>query len=249
MQIALFMAVCGVVYVIGIPLFCVFILWKNRKLITDSELANSQKGESFRDTYGSLFTSYDVNNWYFESVEMIKKMTLAGGLVLVAPGSSVQILVGILVAFAYLIIVLQSQPYDDPNDNKLQAFATVQIVLTLLAGVMMKTDVTGVYEEGLMGILLIVLNGSVILIGLFAIFLSCSCCNKVSKNDDNKLEQESKSATKSKATKKSNTKIVPLLAAPPPQSPPLQPLSNKEHLSNIRMDELNNRAEKAWSSQ
>ena len=48
---------------------------------------------------------------------MIKKMILAGGLVLVAPGSSVQILLGILVSLAFLVLVLHCHPYDNANDN------------------------------------------------------------------------------------------------------------------------------------
>jgi hypothetical protein len=107
-QTSMLMAICAVLYVVGIPICCVIILFRNRTLILNAVKAESKEGQNFRDTYGSLFTSYDKNHWYFESVEMIKKMTLAGGLVLVAPGSSVQILVGILVAFSYLVLVFQS---------------------------------------------------------------------------------------------------------------------------------------------
>ena len=43
-------------------------------LIQDPELRTSKRGRLFRDDYGSLFTSYDGAHWYFESVEMLKKM-------------------------------------------------------------------------------------------------------------------------------------------------------------------------------
>jgi len=177
-QTSMLMAICAVLYVVGIPICCVIILFRNRTLILNAVKAESKEGQNFRDTYGSLFTSYDKNHWYFESVEMIKKMTLAGGLVLVAPGSSVQILVGILVAFSYLVLVFQYRPYEDANDNKLQAFATTQIVLTLLAGLVLKTDASGEYEQSLMGILLVLINGSVVVIGAYAtlLMLPLSCC-------------------------------------------------------------------------
>ena len=243
MQTALVMAFCGIVYIIGIPLCCVFILFKNRQLVTDSALADSDRGKSFRGTYGSLFASYNKHHWYFESVEMIKKMTLAGGLVLVAPGSSVQILVGILVAFSYLLVVQQYRPYKNTNDTNLQAFASTQVVLTLLAGLVMKTDTTGVYEEGIMGILLIIMNGSVLLIGLFAIFISCTCnccCKKKNGSiDDERIceKDEDAAAEPRKKMKKSGskdtTKVVPVPSPPASNVLPIQENEDDDDLKDF----------------
>ena len=99
-------------------------------------------------------------------------MTLAGGLVLVAPGSSVQILVDILVALAFLVVILQYKPYADGKANTLQAFATLQIMLTLLMGVFLKLDATGEYQQALMGVLLLCMNISVVLLGMLSVALS-----------------------------------------------------------------------------
>merc|ERR1712093_344504 len=97
-HVVVLMGVCTVVYVVGVPIACALVLWRNQKLIRDPKQRASKRGQVFEDDYGSLFTSYANSYWYFESIEMLKKMALAGGLVLVAPGSSVQVLVGILVA-------------------------------------------------------------------------------------------------------------------------------------------------------
>ena len=72
-------------------------------------------------TYGSLYQSYRREYWYFEGVEMLKKMILAGGLVLVAPGTAAQVLIGLLIATAFLFLVLDWHPYDESTDNRLQA--------------------------------------------------------------------------------------------------------------------------------
>eukprot|EP00946_MAST-07B_sp_MAST-7B-sp1_P000182 g182.t1 len=152
-------------------------LWRYRNLI-QTKAANTKAGQSFRNTYAQLFASYDVKHFYFEGVEMMKKMILAGGLVLLSPGSSVQILVGIVVALAFFSAVLHLEPYEDSTDNKLQAFATLQILLTLLAGLVIQTDVNGEYEETTMSLLLIIMNSSVVVLGLVstAIMLPCSQC-------------------------------------------------------------------------
>ena len=170
-QSVILMGVCTTVYVVGVPIACALVLWRNRRLMLDRELRASPAGKTFRQDYGSLFRCYDGAYWYFESVEMLKKMTLAGGLVLVAPGSSVQVLVGILVAFCFFAIVLQYKPYADATDNKLQAFATAQIMLTLLMGAFLKMDVTGEYQQALMGGLLLCMNISVVVLGLLSIAL------------------------------------------------------------------------------
>ena len=181
------MVICLVIYVVGIPITSVAWLRRKRHLIQSE--ANSVSGQLFREAYGQLFASYNARHYYFEGVEMIKKMILAGGLVLVAPGSSVQILVGILVAFAFFATVLQLKPYEDATDNKLQAFATTQIIMTLLAGLVIQTDVTGEYQEIIMSVLLIIINGSVVVLGLVstALMLPVKCCYGRSRVFQNRL--------------------------------------------------------------
>ena len=185
------MVICIFVYVIGIPVVCMAWLWRHRHLI-QTKAADSKTGQEFASTYSQLFASYNSRHFYFEGVEMIKKMTLAGGLVLVAPGSSVQILVGILVALAFLVLVQQLRPYEDATDNKLQTFATVQIILTLLSGLVIQTDVQGEYEQVTMSILLLFISGSVAIIGLIstAMMLPISGCYGRSRVLQNSLLRE-----------------------------------------------------------
>ena len=56
---------------------------------------------------GSLYGQYETRFYYWECIEMIKKMMLTGGLVLLAPGSSAQILLGILITLVYLCLVFK----------------------------------------------------------------------------------------------------------------------------------------------
>ena len=51
------------------------------------------------------------------------KCLIAGGLVLVQPGSSTQITIGLIITFAFFLMVLDWHPYEDKTDNRLQAFA------------------------------------------------------------------------------------------------------------------------------
>ena len=77
-----------------------------------------------------FFTQY----WYFESVILIQKAMLTGGLVMVAPGTSAQILVGLIIALVFYTILLRTQPYEGDEEDVLQGLATASIVMTLLIG-------------------------------------------------------------------------------------------------------------------
>ena len=163
------MLVCLVVYVIGIPIASTVVLRCKRSKLFD------KNDSTVRDVYGSLYEAYEPQFWYFESIEMIKKMILAGGLVLVAPGSSAQILVGILVTLAYLLLLMKTMPYEDDGDDSLQVLATTQILLCLIAGFALKTDTEGEYEAAAMDIMLVGLQMSALVVGLVATLSMTPC--------------------------------------------------------------------------
>ena len=71
---------------------------------------------------------------------MIKKMLLTGGLVLVAPGSSAQIMLGALIALVYLLAFVKASPYEEDADDVLEFVCTLAILLTLLGGFALKTQ-------------------------------------------------------------------------------------------------------------
>ena len=94
---------------------------------------------------------------------MVKKMMLTGGLILLSPGSSAQILLGILVVLMYLCLVLKYSPYNEDDDDFLQNVATGAILLTLIGGLALRADDAGegYYESKVMGSLFIFINVSI----------------------------------------------------------------------------------------
>lgn len=57
-------ALCCVVYVIGIPLGTVYVMYKNKTVLDQERTVK---------LYGSLYMAYERQFWYWEAVEMIKK--------------------------------------------------------------------------------------------------------------------------------------------------------------------------------
>ena len=117
--------------------------------------------------YGSLFEGYEDDVWYWEIVEMLRKALLTGGLVLLLPGTSAQVLSGLLVCQFYMLFLTLKTPYKEPTDDWLQICASLQLLLTLLGGLVLKMDDPDhrLYEETFMTYSLIALNVLVFAIG------------------------------------------------------------------------------------
>ena len=162
--------VCVLVYVLGIPLGSLCILYRRHGTLNDpSTLA----------VFGSLYLAYERPYWYWESVEMVKKMILAGGLVMVATGSALQVLIGVLVAFGYFTLVVRLEPYEDILDDRLQACTSVQLIMNLLLGLFLKLDSRSDHPEfnsETVGAVLVIANILVLLGGLVLVCLAFPQC-------------------------------------------------------------------------
>ena len=194
------MFVFAFVYVIGIPLGSVLILFRNKKLLAvgdDASPALQKKSEDFADVFGALYDAYEPRFWWFEAVIMIEKAMLTGGLVLIAPGSSAQVLVGLIIALGFLIVLMQTKPYQEAEEDIMQTIATVSTCATLLIGFTLKVDrgmsgeQAGEYDDKIIDIILILLFVGVGISGIFIILKSLPCF--ASEEGEENLEKEKKS--------------------------------------------------------
>ena len=86
------MAIFALVYVVGIPLGSTMVLFCNRGLMRLGDEAEHStadavlvdKARRFHSVFGALYNAYEPHFWYFESLILIQKALLTGGLVLVA---------------------------------------------------------------------------------------------------------------------------------------------------------------------
>jgi len=227
---------CIFLYVIGIPLLCIFILYK-RKLNLDNAKTKA--------VFGSLYLAYERKYWYWESIEMLKKIILAGGLVIVTVGSSPQVLLGTMVAFVYLLMVVRFEPYEDILDDYLQIGASIQMVLNLIIGLVLQLDDKGVYDVHVLGIFLLIMNLTVV---FFAIILAClafpkvrACCSKKRKTKtDKKTEDiEMVNIINPMHTKKKKSEVV--VEVQPKKKPPRRSIATEERMKRIRRLSANRR--------
>ncbi len=92
---------------------------------------------------GFLFESYAIQCWYWEVIELGRKLILTSILALVAPGSATQITVGTLVAFAMLLLFQRLRPYASDDMNFVASIAQVNLFCFLFVGLLLKVRLNG----------------------------------------------------------------------------------------------------------
>merc|ERR1712028_2376 len=82
-------------YPIGILVLCLYIVWKYREQLHDPKV---------QERFGMLYAGYEYRCWYYESLELLRKLVLSSVVIFVAPGTVSQIAIGLLVSVASLVL-------------------------------------------------------------------------------------------------------------------------------------------------
>ena len=170
-----------------------------------------------KDELGTLYLQYEESYWYWELIEMLKKIFFTGMLLVIGNGMSFTIVIAIIVQFIYIMVVEKTGPYIRDRDDVVQFVASVQLFFTLLAALMLKLQSNNTVENmnktdnEMLGIILIIINSSVIVMAVCSIFLA-------TKKGEDCLNRCMKKKTKIEGSKGSSntnpTKVSPVVGDP-----------------------------------
>ena len=118
-----------VIYICGIPLLTLFVLLKNK---------HNFESEDVFERYGFIFSTYSGRCFYWEIIEIVRKLFLVGVIIFIAPGTALQIAVALAVCFLALVINEKAEPFEDKSDHWLQSGALYQLCVMLFAGLLYK---------------------------------------------------------------------------------------------------------------
>jgi hypothetical protein len=90
---------------------------------------------------GFLFAAYHTQTWYWESVELVRKLALTSILALIAPGSAGQVVVGFIIAFVTLLAIGAIKPYAKAKYNALNCVTQINLVAFLFVALLLKVNV------------------------------------------------------------------------------------------------------------
>jgi hypothetical protein len=121
---------------LGTPLMYLLRLWPHRDEMF-SLLDRNKSGAPSRHLR-FLWGDYKPRLYYWEAVVCTLKLLLTGFVVWFEPGSLLQIVVGMLLLFLYVILLLQCKPYLSPAHNGLAIFQSSMVFLSLLAALLLK---------------------------------------------------------------------------------------------------------------
>ena len=79
-----------------------------------------------------LTRDYEPRVFWWEMVEVARKLTVTGFVALIEPGTLLQLYLGVAVALCILILQLYAAPYRSPGDDFLSMVSAAALVLTLL---------------------------------------------------------------------------------------------------------------------
>eukprot|EP00293_Proteomonas_sulcata_P010899 CAMPEP_0184308506 /NCGR_PEP_ID=MMETSP1049-20130417/16939_1 /TAXON_ID=77928 /ORGANISM="Proteomonas sulcata, Strain CCMP704" /LENGTH=575 /DNA_ID=CAMNT_0026621209 /DNA_START=312 /DNA_END=2039 /DNA_ORIENTATION=- len=91
------------------------------------------------DRLGFLFLTYRPGAWWFELVEMFRKLTMAALLVFIFDGTPSQVGIGFMITFGTIVAAMIIKPFADPILGSLYVYALTIQMITLFYGMMLIT--------------------------------------------------------------------------------------------------------------
>eukprot|EP00981_Chlorochromonas_danica_P002442 scaffold471_cov318-Ochromonas_danica.AAC.33 len=180
------------IYPIGIPLAYAIVLFRNRKYInpdwrhvidaTEKKFVSNrviQKEKiKIRKTYEEianiklLYDSYVPKRWYFELFDCARRLLLGAIPVLVLPGSTLQVIIVLLISLVSVATFMHFSPYIHVHDNNLAVMAQWSITLVLISALIIKVEAMSSSEnyEGL-GVVLVIINITIFVTAVLMIIM------------------------------------------------------------------------------
>ena len=146
----LVVAYISVAYIFALPAASFIALWRQRRSQSATEDARVLQGiASSKEMISGLrflFENYKSHSWYWELVEMTRKVILTSGLILVGQETRSYIGLALVIAGMYGIAFSWIKPIQDAMENKLMAASLAVTVVNLVIGAVSKIpseNVTG----------------------------------------------------------------------------------------------------------
>ena len=161
-------------YVVAFPIFLTFLVWKNHlraqhrpRRLSITESRSNINSMAFAILF--LHENYSPSCWYWESIEMARKVILSAGVIFVGSESRTQVGIAAMVSASFAMLHGRFRPIPDRFEDYLQMMSLLVTSFNLSIGVLLKMpsdevvgNVDASNDNEALGILLLVTNGLVI---------------------------------------------------------------------------------------
>ena len=131
----------AVVYIFLIPLVSYLVLWKKHKKVKVTENESREQQRYISELAAGLrFLSenYTGTSWYWELVEMVRKVILTSGLILIGGESRAYVGLACVISGLYGILFAYVSPVEDPFENKMMIITLAVTFVNLGIGAVSK---------------------------------------------------------------------------------------------------------------
>lgn len=126
-------AVMTLLIPIGVPIFFLALLRR---------AANRQRrGAAAGAHLDFIRRAYEDKYYWWEVVEVVRKLVLTTATVLFLEGAASQIVVTILVSFGFLLALQSAKPYESEGDDTAALFAQITLLMTSFSALLLRVDV------------------------------------------------------------------------------------------------------------
>ena len=126
-------------YPVGIPLLYTGLLFRDRTVLRKAAERNaSSKVKPTSD----LWKPYKPSRFYYEIIECVRRISLAGAIVFIYPNTVAQIAVTVVVAFIFAMLSEALAPYNVLWDCWISRTGHVVVFMSMYIALLLKTDVS-----------------------------------------------------------------------------------------------------------
>ncbi len=137
----LIVAYISTAYIIALPASSLIVLWRQRKSLlsaADADALHPDSGTEIVSGLRFLYENYNDRSWYWELVEMTRKVILTSALILVGQESRSYIGLAWVIAGMYGMLFSWIKPINDVTENRLMATSLAVTVVNLGIGAVSK---------------------------------------------------------------------------------------------------------------
>ena len=124
----------------------VFLRKKSAHLALIERAKNEDENPSLK-SMRFLYENYQPKYWWFEVFETLRKLSLTGFLVFLAPGTGLQICIAMVITMLSLVVYVKLEPFQDPYANKLAQTAQLQLFFTIICALAIKLKMDGLQDH------------------------------------------------------------------------------------------------------
>ena len=145
-----YLAVAAIgLYPVCVPCCYLLLFYKVRHAMWNDERTVLSKSITF------LTEEFDQTFYFWELVEVVKKLILVGAMSVVLPGEINQLTIAFLITLCFLVILLVARPYKRPEDDVIALAASFSLVVFFFFSLILKYQtLTEAVQDSLEGTLL-----------------------------------------------------------------------------------------------